>query len=390
MSERPVGVCHVITQLELGGAQDNTLHTVASLRPPFQASLVAGRGGMLDGEAARLPNVPLTFVDQLVRPIRPVLDGGAVRQLTDLFRATRPTIVHTHSSKAGIVGRVAARMAGVPIRVHSIHGFGFNAWQPAPLRHALIAMERMVAPLTTHFIAVSRANMRQGIEHGIMPPDRVSVIRSGIRIAEFERAGDDPAMRNGRGLRGELGVAADAPLVGMVACFKPQKAPLDFVEVAARVASVRPDATFIMAGDGELRPAIVERAEALGLGNRLRLLGWRRDVARVMSALDVLVHTSLWEGLPRVLPEAIAAGLPVVATGVDGATDILEDGVNGVVCRPHDIGALAGGVQRLLADRGLREGMTARARDLLPEFDIDGMVRAQEALYARLLRQASL
>jgi glycosyltransferase involved in cell wall biosynthesis len=390
MRDRPVGVCHVITQLELGGAQDNTLHTVASLRPPYRACLVAGRGGLLDGEADRLEGVPLTFVDQLVRPIRPAVDSGAVRRLTALFRATSPTIVHTHSSKAGIVGRVAARLARVPITVHSIHGFGFNAWQPAPLRHGLMAMERMVAPLTTHFIAVSSANRRQGIDLGIVPPDRVTIIRSGIRIAEFERAGNDPAMRNGRGLRGELGVDADASLVGMVACFKPQKAPLDFVEVAARVAAAVPNATFIMVGDGELRQAVVERAAALGLGSRLRLLGWRRDVARVMSALDVLVHTSLWEGLPRVLPEAIAAGIPVVATGVDGATDILEDGVNGIVCRPRDIGALASGVERLLADRGLREGISARARGILPEFDIDAMVRSQEALYGRLLHEASL
>jgi len=313
-----------------------------------------------------------------------------VRRLTALFRATRPTIVHTHSSKAGIVGRLAARLAGVPIRVHSIHGFGFNAWQPAALRHALIAMERMVAPLTTHFIAVSRSTARQGIELGIVPPDRVTVIRSGIRIAEFERAARDQALRNGRGLRGDLGLPADAPLVGMVACFKPQKAPLDFVEVAARVAAQVPGATFVLVGDGELRRAIVARAAALGLGPRLRLLGWRRDVARVMSALDVLLHTSLWEGLPRVLPEAIAAGLPVVATGVDGATDILEDGVSGIVCRPHDIGALAAGVQRLLADRDLRRSLAARARRLLPEFDIDAMVRSQEELYARLLRDAAL
>ncbi len=390
MREPGVGVCHVITRLELGGAQENTLHTVASLRPPFLASLVCGRGGLLDGDAARIGHVSLTFVDELVRPIRPALDFGAVRRLTALFRATRPTIVHTHSSKAGIVGRVAARLAGVPIRVHSIHGFSFNAWQPAPLRHGLIALERMVAPLTTHFIVVSHANLKEGTALGIVPPDRATVIRSGVRVADFARAGSDPAMRNGRGLRGELDIAADAPLIGMVACFKPQKAPLDFVEVAARVAAVIPNATFIMVGDGELRPAVAERAAALGLGNRLRLLGWRRDVPRVMSALDVLVHTSLWEGLPRVLPEAIAAGIPVVATGVDGAGDILEDGVNGIVCRPHDIGAIAAGVERLLSDRGLRQEMASRARDILPEFDIDAMVRAQEALYSRLLREASI
>lgn len=390
MNGAGVRVCHVITRLDLGGAQDNTLHTVASLAAPFRASLVCGRGGMLDAEAARIAGLDLTFVDDLVRHISPLRDARAVRQLVGVLRRLRPHIVHTHSSKAGILGRLAARIAAVPVRVHSIHGFGFNDTQPVLLRTALINAERALAPLTTHFIAVSRANLDKGARLGIVPRDRSSVIHSGIRLDRFEAERGKPESRNGHGLRRELGWRDDAPLVGMVACLKPQKAPLDFVDVAARVAALRPETRFVMAGDGELRARVEERAAVAGLGDRLRLLGWRRDIPRLMAALDVMVLTSLWEGLPRVLPEAIACGVPIVATGVDGSADILRDQETGIVCRPRDVDGLAAGVGRLLGDRALAARLTEAARACLSEFDIDAMVREQEALYLHLLRRQGL
>jgi glycosyltransferase involved in cell wall biosynthesis len=377
-------VCHVITRLDLGGAQENTLHTVRSLREPFRASLVCGAGGLLDEEAARIEGVRVTFLRDLVRPIDPWRDLRAFLALTRLFRRTRPRIVHTHSSKAGILGRAAARAAGVPIVVHTIHGFGFNDEQPAALRALGVALERCASPLATHLVAVSRRNLENGVALGLIDPARASVIRSGVRIDAFrEAAGGD---RRSAPLRAELGIPPDAPLVGMVACLKPQKAPLDFVEVAARVAAARPGAVFLMAGDGELRAAVEERARRRGLAGRLHLLGWRRDVPRVMAALDVVVLTSLWEGLPRVIPEAIAAGRPVVATAVDGTAEILRDGDNGFLCPPHDCDGLAARVLRLLDDPGLGERLAARARPILREFDIDRMVREQEDLYRRLLR----
>jgi glycosyltransferase involved in cell wall biosynthesis len=380
-----VGVCHVITRLDLGGAQDNTLYTVAHLSAAFRPSLVCGEGGILDEEARRISGVPVTFVPSLVRDLRPHRDLVALRRLARILRRDRPAIVHTHSSKAGFLGRLAARLAGVPVVIHTIHGFGFNDRQPAPLRSLLVGLERAVAPLTTHFIAVSRANLEEGAALGIVPRGRATLIRSGIRIAEFEAAARDPALRDGGGLRRELGLPDGAPLVGMVACLKPQKSPLDFVEVAARVAAAVPGAAFVLAGDGELRGRVQERADALGLRGRLHLLGWRRDIPRVMAALDVLVLTSLWEGLPRVIPAAIAAGVPVVATAIDGTTDVLKDGETGLVRPPRDVAGLAAGVGRLLRDRPFARALVARARAVLPEFDIDAMVRAQESLYHQLL-----
>jgi glycosyltransferase involved in cell wall biosynthesis len=390
MNDATVRVCHVITRLDLGGAQANTLYTVSHLRAPFHASLVSGPGGLLDDDARRLPAVSLTFAPSLVRPIRPHLDLAACRELHEIFRRERPSIVHTHSSKAGILGRVAARLAGVPVIIHTVHGFGFHDEQPWPARAFLVALERAVAPLTTRFIAVSRANIERGIRLGIFQRHRVALIRSGIRIAEFESAGRDPALAHGDVLRRELGLAGRGPIVGMVACLKPQKSPVAFVEVAARVAAAVPEAVFVIVGDGDLRPSVQARAEALGLRDRLHLLGWRRDVPRIMASLDVLVLTSLWEGLPRVIPEAIAAGVPVVATGVDGTADILEDGVTGFVRPPRDLEGLASSVTRLLLEPGLGKAVAARARKGLREFDIDVMVRAQEALYLELLGEAGL
>lgn len=379
-----VRVCHVITRLELGGAQDNTLYTVRHLRSPFQASLACGAGGILDEEATRL-GIPVTFVPDLVRSIRPHRDVAALGALTRLFRRQRPDIVHTHSSKAGILGRLAARAAGVPVIVHSIHGFGFNDEQPIPVRMAFVALERLLAPLTTRFIAVSRANIARGTALRILRPDKVSLIRSGVHLRDFEAAAADPAARSG-GVRAELGLAPGTPLVGMIACLKPQKAPEDFVEMAARVASQRPEARFLLAGDGALRGRVEQRVAASGLAGRVHLLGWRRDVPRLMASLDVLVLTSLWEGLPRVIPEAFAASVPVVATAADGSADLVEDGVNGFLCRPHDVAGLADRVTRLLDDRDLGRRLAASARAAAREFDIDAMVRAQERLYLDLVR----
>lgn len=376
-------VCHVITRLDLGGAQENTLHTVRTLREPFRASLVCGPGGLLDPEAERLAGGPVTFLPHLVRPIDPWHDLRAFLALRRHFLLTRPQIVHTHSSKAGILGRAAAAAAGVPIVVHTIHGFGFHSEQSWPGKALGIGLERCVAPFTTHVVAVSRHNLEQGERLGFIDPLRATVIRSGVRIAAFREAAADPDA--GTALRAALGIPAGAPLVGMVACLKPQKAPLDFLEVAARVAAARPDAAFLIAGDGELRLSVEEHARRLGLAGRLHLLGWRRDVPRVMAGLDVVLLTSLWEGLPRVVPEAIAAGRPVVATAVDGTAEILRDGENGLVTRPHDCDGLAARVLTLLADPGLGRRLTEKASPLLGEFDIDEMVRAQEDLYRRLL-----
>jgi glycosyltransferase involved in cell wall biosynthesis len=375
---RRLRVAHAITRLELGGAQRNTLYTVAHLdRGRFEPLLVCGPGGLLDDEA-RACGAPVTFLEALVRELDPRRDGAALLRLTALWRRLRPDIVHTHSSKAGVLGRLSAHLAGVPLVVHTIHGYGFHPAQPAALRRLLLAAERAVAPLTTHFVAVSRANLLAGLRLGLFPRSAVSLIRSGVDTRLFREARPD------RSALAAAGVPPGAPVVGMVACLKPQKAPLDFVEVARRVGAAFPEAHFAVVGDGELRGAVERAARRAGLGGRLHLLGWRHDVPGLLKAFDLLVHTSRWEGLPRVFLEALAAGLPVVATDVDGAPDVIHDGRNGYLLPPGDVAGIAARVGRLLGDpeerRRLGEGGLAGGR----EFEIDWMVEQQERLYGRL------
>lgn len=384
MNARPTPVFHIITMLELGGAQQNTLHTVASLdRGEFAPHLVCGQGGMLDEEARSL-GIPVHFVPELIRPIRPWADWRAARAIAALLRphaAMGPVVVHTHSSKAGVVGRVAARMASASPVVHSIHGFGHEAIETGWMRGMVLATERRMARYTDAFISVSQRALDEGKQLGLLGSAPHQVIRSGIDLEDFGRA---DSLREET--RRSLGIPADAPVVGMIACLKPQKAPLDFIDVAAAVREQHPEARFFLAGDGDLRPEVEARIRARGLESHLSLLGWRRDIPGLMGALDVLVLTSRWEGLPRVCPQAMAAGKPVVATHVDGIPEAIVDGRNGFLVAPGDIEGAAQRVNELLADPTRAEALGRAGREHVREFDQRHMVEAQEALYRDLLK----
>jgi glycosyltransferase involved in cell wall biosynthesis len=377
---RRIRVCHIITLLELGGAQQNTLHTVANLdRERFEPILVAGRGGLLDSETAEIPGLRTFHIPELVREVDPLRDAAALFRLISLLREIRPGIVHTHSSKAGILGRWAAFLAGVPVILHTIHGYGIAPGQGRGWRWLFRSLESSTSTVTTRFLAVSRANLEEGIASGLFHRDRAVLVRSGVDLAAF-RNGASPG-----DLRSTLGIPPGAPLAGMVACLKPQKAPLDWVGVAQRVAPRVPQAHFLLVGDGELRPRVEEAILRAGLAGRFHLLGWRRDIPSVMKNLSVLVLTSLWEGLPRVVPEAMAAGVPVVATRVDGTPEVVRDGETGYLADPHDLETLAERVAALLSDPALGRRMGEKARAGVAEFDIDEMVRKQESLYQQLM-----
>ncbi|UCC66812.1 MAG: glycosyltransferase, partial [Deltaproteobacteria bacterium] len=292
-----------------------------------------------------------------------------------------PLIVHTHSSKAGIVGRWAARCAEADVIIHSIHGFGFHDYQPPPIRALFIFLEKVTAGITDAFIAVSRANMKQGVDLDIFPPMKVILIRSGIELEEFK------GLRvNGAEKKAELGVDPTLPLITLVGCLKPQKAPLDYVEVAHLVLQ-RKEADFILVGDGVLRQKVEKKAEELGIKEQFRLLGWRRDVPEILAATDIFVLTSLWEGLPRVLPQAMAMGIPIMATRVDGTPEAVVHGVNGLLAEPRSTGEVAEGVVHLLNHPQDAKVMGERGREMVSEFDIWSMVTEQEELYQKLLKE---
>ncbi|HEX9743261.1 MAG TPA: glycosyltransferase family 4 protein [Nitrospiraceae bacterium] len=374
-------VCHIITKLELGGAQRNTLFTVSHLDPArFRSMLVTGEPGLLDDEARKLAGVEFHQIPSLVRAVRPLSDLRALLALAWLLRRMKPAIVHTHSSKAGILGRMAAWLAGVPVIIHSIHGFGFTRYQSVPVRRMLIALECVAARITTRFFAVSDANRQLGVELGLFPDHRCVVIRSGVDVAAIRKLGVDTTAK-----KAELGLEPGRPVVGMVAPMKPQKAPLDFVRMAAKVAAKKPETQFLFVGDGELRGAMEAEIVRCELTKSFRLTGWRRDVPAIMRCLDVFVLTSLWEGLPRVYLEALASGVPVVGTRVDGAAEVVRDGINGYLFAPGDVQGMAERVLSLLANPTLAADMGRRGESLPAEFDIHDMVRRQEQEYERLL-----
>jgi glycosyltransferase involved in cell wall biosynthesis len=375
-----IRVCHIITLLELGGAQQNTLYTAAHLdRRRFAVSLVAGPGGLMDAEAESIPLLRTHWIPELVREVNPVKDLVALVRLIALLRRLRPDLVHTHSSKAGILGRWAAHLAGVNVVVHTVHGFGFHSRMPWLARAWFSTLEAWTAPLTTRFLAVSRANLEYAARRGLFRPERASLIRSGIELSSF---------RNGAkagSLRQDLGIPPHAPVVGMVACLKPQKAPVDFVKVAEEVSRRVEGAHFLLVGDGELRPEVEEEVARRSLTQRFHLLGWRRDIPSLFKNLDLLALTSLWEGLPRVVPEAMAASLPVVATRVDGTPEAVVEGETGFLVEPGDVQGMAERICWLLEHSEAARSMGSKGRVRVEEFDIDRMVRRQEALYEELL-----
>ena len=373
-------ILHVITRLEPGGAQRNTLYTVEHLdRGQFEPALAWGPGDPLDEAAAAIPDLRREPVPELVRPISLALDRRALQRLVGVVRRLQPQVVHTHSSKAGVLGRLAARIGRAPVVVHSIHGFGFTPLQPGPVRMLYVIAERVMARWTDHFVAVSESNLRAGRALGLFPPERASVIRSGIELGRFR----SPA--GGREARERLGVPEGAPLVVQVGNFKPQKAPLDFVRVAAAVARQAPGAWFVMVGDGELRAAAEELASDLAVAGRIVFCGWWDDIPGLLAASRVSVLTSRHEGLPRAAVESLAAGVPVVATAVDGTPEVVKDGRNGFLVEAGDVAGLARRVSQLLCDDGLHRRLAAAAGEGLDEFDIDRMVREQEELYRWLL-----
>ncbi|MDX6767990.1 MAG: glycosyltransferase family 4 protein [Elusimicrobiota bacterium] len=371
-------VVHLITRLDLGGAQGNTLYTVDHLDPArWEAVLVCGEGGALDAEPRRARTV---FLSSLVHPVAPLHDLLCLLELASFFLREKPAVVHTHSSKAGILGRFAAALAGVPVVVHTYHGFGFHDRQGPLTKGLFVLLERLAARLSTVSVFVSESNRAYAVRHGLVKEGEGELIRSGVRLSDY------PAKADKAKLKTAAGIGMHKPLVVSVGNLKPQKNAADFVALAAKVSAAVPEARFVFIGDGPQRRALEAKAFALGLEGRLLFLGWRRDTAQWLAAADAFVMTSLWEGLPRSLVEAMKTGLPCLCYATDGVTDLLRDGVNGMMVPAGDADALAARLTRVLQDPELAARLgRAAAASIGPEFDIDGMVRAQEELYARLL-----
>ena len=378
-------VAHVITRLIIGGAQENTLASVAEhqRRGRFAADLVLGPTEGPEGTLvpeARAQGVEPQLVSSLRREVNPVLDPIALSSLVRVFRRGKYDVVHTHSSKAGILARLAARMARVPVVVHTVHGWGFHERQRPLVRHAYVLLERWCAGFTDALITVTPRDAERGLSLGIGREDLYTTIRSGIDVARF-----GSPERSREAVRTELGLAADAPVVVSVMRLSPQKAPLDLLEATALLVREVPAARIVIVGDGRLRQDVEARSRALGLDDRVTLTGLRQDVPELLAAADVLALCSLWEGLARVIPQAMAAGLPVVATAIDGSAEAVTDGETGILVPPDDPATLAAALSTVLRNPQCARAMGEAGRSRVAEFDVHRMVDDIEALYVRCL-----
>ncbi|MDO8435053.1 MAG: glycosyltransferase family 4 protein [Candidatus Binatus sp.] len=393
---RPIRICHVITRLIVGGAQENTLYTAIGQHrnPAFEVTLIAGidhgREGNLH-DRAHAAGVNLRLTPLLVRPIRPVTDLRAHLELYRIFRAGQFDVVHTHSSKAGIVGRVAARMAHVPVVIHTLHSLVFHKYQSEVANQVYIRLKRRCAAFTDVLISVNDQTAKGAIAERIGRPEQHVTIHSGMELEPFLTIGDRLSAADAKR---RLGIAPEALVVGKVARLFPLKGHDQFLEAAVRIAAGQPRAKFLLVGDGSLRDSLEARARTLGIHDRLVFAGLvsPEEIPVCFQAMDVVVHTSLREGIARVLPQAGTVGKPVVTFDLDGAPEVIKDGVSGYLVPPLDTAALAERVLELLADPDRRAAFGRAGRTFATEhFSADLMVRRiNEVYFSQLSRRQQL
>jgi glycosyltransferase involved in cell wall biosynthesis len=379
-------VTHVITRLVIGGAQENTIATVLGLQryPELQVNLVAGPTtgpeGSLESAFAGKPEL-LTILPSLIRSVHPWRDFLTWLRLGKMFRLEKPQIVHTHSGKAGILARLAARRAGVPIIIHTVHGPSFGAFQGALPNFLFRSAEQCAAKVTTHFISVADAMTRQYLAAGVGRPDQFSRIFSGFPLEPFLAARNDPE------LRARLGLASTDFVVGKIARLFQLKGHDDLIAAAPEVIRRHAQTKFLLVGDGELRSRLQERVRAAGLEKHFVFAGLIApvDIPRYVGVMDALVHLSRREGLARALPQALAAGRPVISYDCDGANEVCLRGQTGFLVSPGDIHALAERLAQLATDAALREQFGTRGRELVrANFSVETMVEKIYGLYQTL------
>jgi glycosyltransferase involved in cell wall biosynthesis len=393
MDREPHRIIHVITRLDHGGSAENTM--VTALRHDkarFTPIVVAGFPGRWDaqgGQAATDANcsrldqcgVRWQLIPTLVRPISPLADLQALRSLIRLFRREKPALVHTHTSKAGLLGRIAAAIVGVPAVIHTPHGHVFYGHFSPLLSRLLLFIERFLSRFTQRLVALTESEREDHLQRKVGKAETFAVIPSGIDLERFTRrervAGQKAAL---------FGCPSDAFVVGSVGWLTDIKGHRYLVEAVARVIQEFPRLHVVIAGSGGLGSNLERLARELEMQQALHLLGHRDDVEGCLGAMDLFVLPSLNEGMGRALVEAMAAGLPVIATKVGGVPALIDHDRTGLLVPPADSAALADALRLLLRrpEEAERLGRAAQAA-ITEQFSADSMVRALERLYQETL-----
>src|SRR5216684_1072228 len=384
--ESKIKILRVIARLNIGGAAIHVVNLTAGLDPAhFEQLLVVGtegpdEGSLLDYALSRGVQ-PLSIPEIVTEFSLKPRDVKALIKLYRLIRRERPHIVHTHTAKAGLLGRLAACWAGVPLVVHTYHGHVLYGYYSPAKTWLLRRMERTLARFTHCIVTVSERVKHELVAYGVAPPEQIIVIPLGFNLEPFLNS----QAQQGQ-FRREFALNNGLQLVGIVGRLFPIKNHRLFLDAAARVAAGKPATRFIIVGDGVLRPELERQAHALGIADRVIFTGWRRDLPRIYADLDVLVVSSDNEGTPVSAIEAMASGCPVVATRVGGLPDLIEDGEVGHLVAARDAEAMAGAILGLLGDGDRARGMGQSARRRVQDrYRVERLCRDIEALYTELL-----
>jgi glycosyltransferase involved in cell wall biosynthesis len=380
----PVTVLRIIDRLNVGGPAIHAVLATSGLdRRKFRTVLVIGSVEPGEADMSYLleqHGIEAVIIPSLGRELRPLRDLRTALQLYRVVRRVRPTIVHTHKAKAGALGRIVSIVARVPVRVHTFHGHVFHGYFRPWKTSAFLLIEQALSRATTKLVALSERLVAElADKYRVAPRSRFAIVPLGFDLRAFAAA---DAHRGE--LRRELGLDATVPLVGIVGRMVPVKDHATFVSAAALLAARRPDVHFVMVGGGELEAQVRAAVVASGIADRTHLLGWRRDLDRIYPDFDVVALSSVNEGTPVSLIEAMACGVPVVSTAVGGVPDVLKDGQRGELSPSGDPPALALAIERGLGPTAKERAKRARA-EILAEFGGERLCTDLAELYQRLL-----
>ncbi|MFN0056470.1 MAG: glycosyltransferase family 4 protein [Planctomycetales bacterium] len=384
-------VVHIITRLILGGAQENTLLTVEDQRRDWgdDVTLITGPALGPEGsliERARARQVDLRIIPELRREIHPLRDWSSYRELVRLLRELSPQVVHTHSSKAGILGRAAAWKLKIPA-VHTIHGSPFHPYQPRTVYHAYRLAEQWGARRSARLISVCDAMTEQYVAAGVAPSDKFVTVYSGMEVEPFLHP---PRSRDE--VRQSLGFDPRHVVVGKVARMFELKGHEDVIAAAAIAVQKNPDLRFLFVGDGLLRDTLKQQIARVGLSDKFVFTGLVPPdrVPELIGAMDIVVHASLREGLARVLPQGLIAGKPVISYDIDGAREVVLPGETGFLLPPRAVAGMADAILELAGNENLRERMGQAGRIRCTEvFRHQTMTRRLREIYAACLDRRS-
>ena len=384
-------IVHIITRLIVGGAQENTILTCRGLqRRGHQVVLLTGpetgAEGDMFAQAAR-DGFGVQVIEHLRRNVHPVHDVRGLIELIAAIRRIKPDVVHTHSSKAGILGRLAARLASVPVVVHTIHGLPFFSYQNRFVNGVYILAERLAAHWADAIVAVADDMVDQACRARLAPRQMFTTVYSGLETASFFRNAAQE-----RKMRKELGIPHDAFVIGKVARLAPLKGHKFLLDALDELMPTHDNLWCLLVGDGSLRRDIEDRLAKAEWGGRVKLTGLidPSQVPQALWAMDALVHTSLHEGLPRAVVQGLLAGLPVVAFDLDGAREVINPNVTGYLTKPGCLPELIGAIDSIVSGTGpVKAPSNAVRAELAQRFSWQHMVEQLEGLYGSVSQDRS-